>query len=189
MNLYHWRSYVRQYTGSWCVAASSQMMANMVRLRRSSSAWIDRWYASQRRIIRYAQANDTLRWSRGTDPKGWAAALRRYGGGSTYMHRSFTSFGTALRYAAMRMRATGKPVGILAWNGRHAWVLHGFSATADPATTSAFTVTSVRVSGPLAGTDPKNRWMSSAAFRVKWGRYWQRDGYRGWVGKYVLVAP
>src|SRR5262249_37784526 len=36
-------------------------------------------------------------------------------------------------------------------HGDHAWILTGFTATADPARTSHFTVTSVRVVGPLWG--------------------------------------
>ena len=40
--------------------------------------------------------------------------------------------------------------------GSHGWVLHGFTATADPAKTSTFTVTSVRVSGPLWGLQSRS---------------------------------
>jgi hypothetical protein len=36
-------------------------------------------------------------------------------------------------------------------HGNHAWILTGFTANADPATTTHFTVTSVRVVGPLWG--------------------------------------
>jgi hypothetical protein len=43
------------------------------------------------------------------------------------------------------------PVGITVARGDHAWVLTGFTATADPARTTRFTVTSVRVVGPLWG--------------------------------------
>jgi hypothetical protein len=42
-------------------------------------------------------------------------------------------------------------VGLFVAHGDHAWLLTGFTATADPAVTSAFTVTSVRVVGPLYG--------------------------------------
>jgi len=42
-------------------------------------------------------------------------------------------------------------VGLLVGHGNHAWVLTGFTATADPAVTSRFSVTSVRVTGPLWG--------------------------------------
>ena len=36
------------------------------------------------------------------------------------------------KIAAKAMRTTGKPVGLLMWRGRHAWVMSGFRATADP---------------------------------------------------------
>jgi hypothetical protein len=42
-------------------------------------------------------------------------------------------------------------VAITVEHGNHAWILTGFTATADPATTSHFTVTSVNVVGPLWG--------------------------------------
>ena len=43
------------------------------------------------------------------------------------------------------------PVAITVQHGNHGWVLTGFTATADPAMTTHFTVTSVRVVGPLWG--------------------------------------
>ena len=49
------------------------------------------------------------------------------------------------------MRLTNLPVAIAVAHGNHGWVLHGFTATADPAKTSDFRITSVRVSGPLWG--------------------------------------
>ncbi len=57
----------------------------------------------------------------------------------------------SLRAAAKRMRATGKPVGMIVWgrDGGHAWVMTGFRATADPKNTSDYTVTSVQAMGPL----------------------------------------
>jgi hypothetical protein len=163
-------------------------MANYLRVIRSPDGWVDRTYARQRTIISYARRHDTLRRSRGSDPRGWAAALRRFGGGPTYREQAFYSFGAGLRHAVKRMRATGKAVGILAWHGSHAWVLHGFTATSDPGSTDDFVVTSVRVSGPLAG-DPRNAVMSVSRLQYRWGRYLQRDGFRGWYKKWLIVAP
>ena len=34
--------------------------------------------------------------------------------------------------AARAMESTGRPVGLLVWRGRHAWVMSGFKATKDP---------------------------------------------------------
>ena len=42
----------------------------------------------------------------------------------------------ALRLAAASIRQTNRPVGLLVWRGRHAWVMSGFKATADPLRTA-----------------------------------------------------
>ena len=55
MNLYKTAGYVRQYTSSWCTAAATQMMGNLMRLRTNPAAWIDRTYRRQVDIIQYAK--------------------------------------------------------------------------------------------------------------------------------------
>ena len=55
----------------------------------------------------------------------------------------------ALTAAAKAIRRTGKPVGLLVWGGRHAWVMSGFRATGDPATEEDARVTDVDVLDPL----------------------------------------
>ena len=47
------------------------------------------------------------------------------------------------------MRANHRPVGLFVDAGGHAWVMTGFEATADPASTASFKVTSVQAMGPL----------------------------------------
>ena len=37
-----------------------------------------------------------------------------------------------MQTAAEAITATGRPVGLLVWRGRHAWVMSGFTATGDP---------------------------------------------------------
>ena len=86
----------------------------------------------------------------GVDPVGWTAGLRRYVDPRYRLVKS-RSFKAALRSAVRNLRRTNLPVGITVAHGNHAWVLTGFSATADPATTNRFRVTSVRVTGPLWG--------------------------------------
>ena len=54
-----------------------------------------------------------------------------------------------MRIAANAISQTGKPVGLLVWRGRHAWVMSGFQATADPRKTSDFKVTAAVVLDPL----------------------------------------
>jgi hypothetical protein len=89
----------------------------------------------------------------GTGPGGWAALLTEKG--YPYEVRVYPSRGAALRAAATALRETRRPVGILAWAGVHSWVLTGYTATADPATTTKFTVTTARV------LDPWYPWVST----------------------------
>ena len=51
--------------------------------------------------------------------------------------------------AAHAIRHTGRPVGLLVWGGKHAWVMSGYRATADPLTTQNFRVTDAYVMDPL----------------------------------------
>jgi hypothetical protein len=113
--------------------------------------------ASQQQYFSYMRAHDhyALPLSDGTEPSGWAAGLRRYVDGRYRVVQS-TSFDAALRSAVTSLRKTSRPVGLLVAHGDHAWVLTGFTATADPARTDRFTVTSVRVSGPLWGLQSRS---------------------------------
>lgn len=62
---------------------------------------------------------------------------------------SIADYGTALQTAARAIAATGRPVGLVMWRGRHAWVMSGFESTGDPARFQEFSVTGVRVQDPL----------------------------------------
>jgi hypothetical protein len=183
INLYRSDAWVRQYTSTWCTAAAVQMMVNLV------TGSSDRSYDRQLSIIRYEQAHDSLRRSTGSDPEGWAAALRYFGAGSTYGWATYGTMTNALSAAAERMRLTNRPVGLLVWSGRHAWVMHGFRATADPAGPAPFSVTDVYVSGPLAGSDPRNARLSTSALAGSFNRYQERDGYAAWINRWVIVQP
>jgi len=196
VNVYRSSGFVTQRTMAMCIAASTQMMVNFVKHRSDRSA------TKQRRIMAYARAHDYMRnaTSDGSDPQGWAAALRRFGAGSTYAARTYPSFTAAIKDAARRMRTSGKPVGLLVGSkgGNHAWVMTGFTATKDPAITSDFRVTSVSVAGPmwpkqvrykgLYDMAPNTRLSVSTLSRA-FLRYNQRDGARKYVGKWVIVAP
>lgn len=184
MNVYDPGAWVRQYRSTWCTAAATQMMINMVRDRRDARSSL------QLQIYRFARTHDTLRSSSvGSDPAGWAAALNRYGAGR-YKYAMYLARNDALRAAARAIRSTGRPVGLLAWNGRHAWVMTGFRSTADPAIADHFWVAGAWISGPLQSSDPRpNRYLARAALDPKFGRYLERDGWKGWIGKYVIIVP
>jgi hypothetical protein len=115
----------------------------------------------------------------------------------------------ALRLAAASIRSTNKPVGLLVWRGRHAWVMSGFHATADPRATSDYTVTAAIVMDPLYpygskvwGRSPKPREaLSPSALGRQFVPRRQGSAFPGGAtgaagatmqslaGKYVLVLP
>jgi hypothetical protein len=136
--------FVTQYTDVTCVGASVQTMLNIIR------AGADVSRATQRTAQRTAQQRSNpvyVKRSGGASAMGWAYALGRLGGGP-YRVRTFPSRAEALRAVADAIRATGRPAGLLVWRGAHAWVVSGFRATADPATTPRFRVSGLVISDP-----------------------------------------
>ncbi|CAN5759068.1 hypothetical protein BH23CHL8_BH23CHL8_07840 [soil metagenome] len=130
------------------------------------------------------------------DPAGWTAGLRRFVD-SRYRLVSSGSFKAALRSAARNLRLTNLPVAITVAHGNHAWVLTGFSATADPATTKRFRITSVRVSGPLWGLQSRsfgydmrpNRELTREQLK-RFFTAWHYARIRmAWEGRWVSVQP
>jgi hypothetical protein len=149
-DLYRTGVFVTQYRWTWCVGASSQMMLNIIQDTSNTTQ------PRQKALVTYAMAHDGFPNSNtgGSDALGFANALTHFGGGNYQVVMS-TRFKWAVRHAVKAMRATNKPVGLLVMGGRHAWVLSGFDATADPATTNRFTVTNVYVLGPLYPKEQK----------------------------------
>jgi hypothetical protein len=146
IDLYRRGVFTTQKTWLWCTAADVQIMRNIV------DHAADHSRASQERYFTAMRAHDRydIPLKDGVDPAGWAYGLRQFVDGR-YRLVASGSFDAALRSAVTNLRKTNRPVGITVAHGDHAWVLTGFSATADPATTTHFTVTSVRVVGPLWG--------------------------------------
>ena len=88
------------------------------------------------------------------------------------------------------------PVSLAVMDGNHAWVLNGFTATADPAVTSHFTVTSVRVTGPLYGRQSVNGYdmppdarLTTAAFSSFFTPFHYARVHMVWEGRYVTIQP
>ena len=67
----------------------------------------------------------------GAGVSGWAAALTINRAGA-YRVVGADTLDEAMRIAATAIREYRKPVGLLVWQGRHAWVMSGFEATGDP---------------------------------------------------------
>ncbi len=154
MNLYRAGVFVHQADKDACVAAAAQNMLNVIRLVEDGRA-PDTSAKTQRalynRIVKLTTTEDSHNGS--TGPGGWAALLTKKG--YPYEVRTYRTRNGAMRAAATALRATRRPVGILAWGGVHSWVLTGFTASADPATTGTFTVTTARI------LDPWYPWVST----------------------------
>ncbi len=138
--------FVAQTNFVQCVGASMQMMLNMIEPGR------DRTASTQLRLQTLARAwsgsRPDGRQRQGASVRGWAAGLNILGAGP-YRLVGTTTLGEAVRAAARAIAVTGRPVGLLMWRGRHAWVMSGFSATADPKMTDDFRVTRAIVHDPL----------------------------------------
>jgi hypothetical protein len=174
-----------------CVGASVQMMLNLIFDQSDQSA------TRQKRYWRYAQNHSKFpNHDNGADPRGWALALQNWGAGAYTVSKAYT-LQASLRVAARRMRASGKPVGLLVWHGGHSWVMTGFEASADPARTDDYRVTAIQAMGPLwpSGTingrsfDPGPKtWLGLRALKQKFTAY-QVAGHGPLNGRWITVVP
>ena len=191
VQLYQGGVFSMQATMRWCVAASSQMIRNIATGGRDHSA------ASQQRYFIYGRAHNGYRTpeSDGIDPAGWQAILRTYVDPGYHIVAT-TSYADTLRAAARAIRLTGRPVGVFVGFGAHVWVMSGFTATADPATSTSFQVTSVNVEGPLWGRQSRGGFDQAPNVRLSFDRFRSfltpyRDPFEplGWRNRYVVIAP
>jgi len=137
--------YVAQTNNVQCVGASTQMMLNMIR------PGADRSASTQLRLQKVARAwsgpRPDGRIRKGAGVLGWAVGLTLAGAGP-YRVVGLPTIEDALLVAARAIKTTGRPVGLLMWHGRHAWVMSGFEATGDPFAPGA-RVTGAIVEDPL----------------------------------------
>jgi hypothetical protein len=152
LNLAHVADFVPQYTSYWCVGASLQMARSIITGNGSEAR------RSQRRLWQIARDRSPSPYG-GANPIGWTAALNDLGLGP-YRLVSRPTFDAAVRSAARALADTGRPVGLVMWAGRHAWLMTGFESTGDPRLDDA-RVTGVRVMDPLY--PHKSRWGRSPA--------------------------
>lgn len=191
MNLYRKGDFVAQYTFEWCVGASLQMALNMA----TSGSRTTR--ADQERLWEMARDRSFSPFG-GANPTGWTAVLNELGIGP-YELVSIPTLDEALTTAAEAIRATKRPVGLVMWRGRHAWVMSGFESTADPRTADEFDVTGIRVLDPLYphgssvwGKSPKPNGLVSPATLAK--QFVVRDVNRSRVNLgvptgYLMIVP
>jgi hypothetical protein len=140
MNLYHRGDFATQVTKIYCVPGAMQTMMNVMDdgATKASKRVQDRLHRLARRL-----STDRLR-GQGSEPEGWARGLERLGYGR-FKVVAAAARERAIKVAAIAIRRTNRPVGLLVWRGAHAWVMTGFKATADPALTDDFRVTHVRI--------------------------------------------
>jgi hypothetical protein len=145
LNLAKDGDYVRQSTFVQCVGASVQMMLNII------EPGADRTKRTQRRLQVQARAfsgpRPDGRERQGAGVFGWAAALNLNDGGP-YGVVGTDTLDEAMRVAALAIVQHHRPVGLLVWRGRHAWVMSGFEASGDPRT-GTFNVTKAYILDPL----------------------------------------
>jgi len=178
-------AYERQVDSRTCTAASTAIMVNLIAHHDLN--------LSQLAILRYEQPRDALNDAvqRGSDPLGWSRAVTyfsRYTAHPTiYRWEAYPTKSAALRRAAVQLAATGKPVGFLVQHGRHAVVMTGVSASADP-TKRPFIVTAVAISDPYGYS---HRWYTAST--VGLNTYLETDATAtydaAWYGKYVIIVP
>jgi hypothetical protein len=144
LNLYQEGDFVPQYTFDWCVAASIQIAHNLID-DTGGGTWSDP--AQQGDLWEMARARSNNSFN-GANPLGWAQVLTEVGMGP-YTVVSIPGYGDALQTAARAIADTGRPVGLVMWSGRHAWVMSGFESIGDPGQFPEFTVTGIRVQDPL----------------------------------------
>jgi hypothetical protein len=205
MNLGDRSDFVRQADPNWCIAASMQMMLNILLPAKN-----DTTVATQKKLIELARsfkrsgsspsgssssATTTFR-PRGASGRGWALGLAKLGAGP-YKIASAATFEAALELVASSIRATGRPAGIVVWHGTHAWVVSGFEATADPATHTAFAVTALVVMDPwyprstrAYGASPKPMTTMSVRELEKEYLPWSRPNRTSTqTGRFVMLIP
>jgi len=201
MNLYSRGDFVNQKTAYWCIPASTQTMMNIMDRGRPNRSRVlqARLYRVGDRLEEDGTFSDEPEPDRyrGMGISEWVGLLNRYDYGPYKLVGAKTRQ-NALRRAANMMRETGKPVGLVVWRGAHAWVMSGFTATADPAVTDDFRITSVwvqdpwypRVSSTWGPSHPPNTRVSARVLGQDfkpYGRPGRRNPERD--GLYMLVLP
>ena len=191
VNLYRNGTFTTQKSWLWCTAAGVQIVRNIVDRETDHST------AGQRRYFDWMRTRNRydLPLSAGVDAAGWTAGMRHFVD-DRYRLVASRTFDSALRSAVTRLRLTNLPVALTVSHGNHGWIMTGFRATADPAKTSSFTVTSVRVTGPLYGLQSKNGYdmppntkLTTAQLKRFFTPWKYAPRAMIWDGRYVSIQP
>ena len=199
MDLYQKGDFVSEFKDTWCVPAAMQTSMNIM------SDVPDTSRNTQARLFDLAYSLDGGT-SGGADPQGWAEGLTSLGYGN-YEVGGRTKMTDSIHVVAKQIRITQRPAGIIVWGGWHAWVVSGFTATADPASTDSFTVLSIdyedvwypRVSSINPKSRPPDSKVLVGQLQPKSPPSSKGNDYRPWDqsssvargrnGQYVYVIP
>jgi hypothetical protein len=213
---------------SACTATSALVMLNTIALNGNGGAsfrWVVRLGIDPvTSILAWERSHDTLAGGSGSDPHGWRNALNYYGWGPgalasdarIYDDFAYTSYAKAVKNAIRQLIRTRKPVGILAWGGRHAQFITGYEGLAgNPFAkdgsgryTNTFTVTAVYLTDPLKAdgfVDARITYANlanSTNARLRFVPYTETDSpyddpYTSgtaaardeWLNRWVIIAP
>ena len=197
-SIYRSSAFSTQATYSLCTSAVVQNVMNLA----SGTSRHDK--AEQLRLYAYGRAHNRYAYSsRGVDPQGVEAVLDKYVAVAAWRQVRSKSLQAVLRLAAKGIRATGLPAVLFVGGGKHVWTMNGYTATTDPASGAAFSITHVRFSGPLypkqiaryglfdlAPNTMRTVVRFSGAFYPY--REWLAFGdsrYTPWNGYYVAIVP
>jgi hypothetical protein len=196
IDLYKDGTFVSQITKYSCMAAAIQNMLNII----GPKAKIDLSSAKQIQISQLLISLTTKSDSKngGYGPLGWALTLGKLGAGK-YKLLVDNSLNAAMHDAAVALRKTGRPVGLLTWWGAHSWVMTGFQSDVDPRTNpTTFSVVGAYIVDPFfprhssiwgqtVGPDILRDMPTMTHNYIGWkrpeGHYATRDG------KWLLVVP
>ncbi len=206
LNLAGPRDYVAQSTLVQCVGSSVQMMLNIIKPGVNRTAAYQHRLQVQARSLSGPTPPGFVRSGAGVF--GWAATLTLRGGGD-YRVVGANTLRQAMRMAAKAIHDQRRPVGLLVWSGRHAWVMSGYDAVVDRASPGGFRVTRASILDPLSpyggsGWGPSPKPGTSISIKAvgrqfvrrlprpgsPWTAFWQSiPGNAALEGKFVLVLP
>ncbi len=200
------RDYVPQANLVQCVGSSVQMMLNIIKPGVNRTTPYQHRLQVQARSLSGPTPPGFVRSGAGVF--GWAATLSLRGGGE-YRVVGARTLRQAMRMAARAIHDQRRPVGLLVWSGRHAWVMSGYRGSHRPHGRGGFRVTRADILDPLhpfggSGWGPSPKPGTSISVKAvgrqfvrrqprpdsPWTAFWRSiPGNAALEDSYVLVLP
>jgi putative peptidoglycan lipid II flippase len=137
MDLYQPGDFIGELKNTWCIPAAMQTMENIMNAGADTT--------EQTQAYLYDLANQISEARNGDpNPEGLTGGLQQ-GGYGNYAIQTKPTLAAAIKQVVKQIRLTNRPAAIFVWYGWHTWVISGFVASADPATTDNYNVLSVYV--------------------------------------------